>query len=457
MDLAYDAKRLIDVARAFRLARRLAERERWPPERLRAHQQERLEALVRHALAHSPFYRERLPATGPVDLAALPVLDKATLMEHFDALVCDRRLRRDALLDHLEGLDHDALYLGDYRAMTTSGSSGRKGLYVYDRPGWVAIAAQFFRFNAMAGVRPRLPRLRMAVIGGGSASHMSRRGGAMLDVGVHRILSLPVTLALPRLVAALNDFRPQYLNVYPTLAALLADEKLAGRLRIAPEVMSTSSELRTPEVTARIEAAFGVRPFEIYATTEGLWGGSCEAGEGIHLFEDLTVVENVDEDGRAVPAGERGARLLVTSLFNRVQPLIRFEISDMVTLAGDPCPCGRTLARLRAIDGRADDVLVLGGVAVTPVQFGVVTADRDVREYQVVQEGEALRLRVVLRDGVAAPEACERLGRKLAGRLKALGVRDPRVAVQACAALERPPSGKLQLVVADRGRVVSPV
>jgi phenylacetate-coenzyme A ligase PaaK-like adenylate-forming protein len=445
MDPAYEAKRLADVARALKLGRALAERERWPRERLRRHQQERLEALVRHAVAHSPFYRERLG--GPVELTGLPVLDKATMMERFDDLVCDPRLRRDALLDQLAGLERDELHLGEYRAVASSGSSGLKGLYVYDRPGWLTVAAQFFRFNAIAGVRPRLPRLRVAVIGGGSMSHMSRRGAAMLDVGGHRILSLPVTLALPTLVAALNDFQPQYVNVYPTLAALLADEQLAGRLRIAPEIVSTSSELRTPEITERMVAAFGVRPFDLYATSEGLWGGSCEAADGIHLFEDLTIVENVDEDGRPVPAGERGARLLVTNLFNRVQPLIRFEISDMVTLADEPCPCGRTLARLKAIDGRADDVLCLGGVTVTPVQFGVIAADRDVREYQVVQEGQALRVRVALRAGANEPEACERLRAALVSRLAGLGVRGTPVAVEPCAAIERPPSGKLQLVV----------
>jgi phenylacetate-coenzyme A ligase PaaK-like adenylate-forming protein len=307
----------------------------------------------------------------------------------------------------------------------------------------------------MAGIVPRLPRrLRVAAIGGGAPTHMTRRVAASIAVGLHRVLSLPATMPLDRIVAELNTFRPNFLNAYPSLAVLLAGEQEAGRLRIALQGMSTSSELRTPEMTERLRSAFGVAPVDLYGTTEGLWGTSCEEGGGVHLFEDLTVVENVGGNGRPVPDGERGAHLLVTSLFNRVQPLIRFELSDVVTLDPDPCRCGRTLRRVRAIDGRADDVLTLPGgdgrrVAVLPAQFAVVTADRDVREFQVVQTGDALRLRVALRDDARPDEAAARLCARLGDRLAALGVRDPRIEVETCRALERPPAGKLRLVVAD--------
>jgi phenylacetate-CoA ligase len=453
---SYNVTRLVDVARGLKWARARAEQERWPRERLERHQRERVDAIARHAIAHSPFYRERfagLAGSGrPVELSALPPLDKATMMERFDELVTDRRLRRDALLEHLDGLDHDALYLGEHRVMTTSGSSGRKGLFVYDRRAWAGIAAQFFRFNAIAGIRPRLPRrLRVALIGGGSPTHMSRRGASTLGVGLHRMLALPVTWPVARLVEALNAFQPEYLNVYPSMAVLLADEQQAGRLQIAPAKLSTSSELRTPEMTERIAAAFGVPAVDWYATTEGLFGCSCEHAAGIHLFEDMTVVENVDDDGRPVPDGERGTRLLVTSLFNRVQPLIRLELTDVMTFDPEPCPCGRTLRRVRAIDGRSDDVLRLDGVAVHPLQFAVLTVDRAVREFQVVQHGDRLRLRVALRDGAPVAETTGRLREKVSNRLCALGVPNPQIEVETCGGLERSPAGKLQMIVADPG------
>jgi phenylacetate-coenzyme A ligase PaaK-like adenylate-forming protein len=281
---------------------------------------------------------------------------------------------------------------------------------------------------------------------------MSRRGGLTLDVGMHRILSLPVTLPVPQIVAALNRFRPDYMNVYPSMALLLAAEQSAGRLRLALEGMSTSSELRTPEMTARIAEAFGVTPFDLYATTEGLWGSDCEHHDGLHLYEDGVIVENVGADGEPVADGEPGARLLVTNLCNRVQPLIRLEIPDAVTLTSEPCRCGRTLRRIARIEGRTDDVMWLGGVAVHPMQFYVVARDRDVVEFQVVQSGAGVVVFLVA--GGEAPGLEERVRAALTERLAALGVRDAGIEVRRRDALERAASGKLRLVVADRGVVV---
>ncbi len=149
-----------------------------------------------------------------------------------------------------------------------------------------------------------------------------------------------------------------------------------------------------------------------------------------------------------MPPGEIGSRLLVTNLFNRIQPLIRFEITDLVAVEPEPCPCGRSLMRLRSLEGRAEDVLELGGVTVHPLQFALVTADPAVREFQVVQEGDALCLRLALRAGSAGAE--ERLGESVRARLAELGVERPEVRVECVDALERSPGGKLQVVVAAR-------
>jgi phenylacetate-coenzyme A ligase PaaK-like adenylate-forming protein len=376
------------------------------------------------------------------------------MMEHFDELVTDGRLRGDTLLEWVERLDRDELYLDRYRVMTTSGSSGRKGLFVFDRPEWRMLIAQFLRYGAMAGVRPRLPRrLRIGAVIGASPTHMSRQISASVSVGIHRILSLSVTQPVEQLVEELNRFQPQFLAIYPSMATRLAEEQLAGRLRLTLAGMSTSSELRTPQMTERIREAFGVRPFDQYATTEGLWGCECEHHQGIHLFEDFTLVENVDDDGLPVPAGEPGTRLLVTSLHNLVQPIIRLELPDVITLDPEPCPCGRTLIRTRAIEGRTDDVLFFparrGGEAmVHPLQFGIVTRDREVREFQVIQEGEGVLILVVPLPS-AGGELEGRLSEAVSRKLAEIGVREPRVSVQRRESLARSAGGKLQLVVAD--------
>jgi phenylacetate-coenzyme A ligase PaaK-like adenylate-forming protein len=236
----------------------------------------------------------------------------------------------------------------------------------------------------------------------------------------------------------------------------LADEQQAGRLRVSPQMLVTIAELRTPEMTRRLQEAFGVHPFDAYGCTEGLWGAECEHHQGIHLFEDSTLVENVDADGHPVPAGEPGARLLVTNLSNLVQPLLRLEVTDLVTLDPDPCPCGRTLVRVSTIHGRSDDVLSLpagdgGRIAVHPLQFALVTRDPQVREFQVIQDGPALRILIVpSQAATASNDPLEtRLGQAIAQQLCGLGVQAPQVTVERRQQLPRSAGGKLKLVIAD--------
>lgn len=445
--------RIAELAQGMRAMKRARERERWTGEPMREHQARALDALVREVVERSPFYRDRYAdAVGPgrVELARLPPLDKATLMADLDGALCDPRLRGRDLRSHVA--DAEPL-LGEYRVMASSGSTGTPSVYVYSRADWSGVIAMFLRYNELCGIRPRVPRLRVAAIGAPSPASMTQKIAQSADVGLHRVLRLAVTDPLPRLVEALNAFRPDALNAYPSIAALLADEQLAGRLRIAPELMSTSSELCTPAMRERIERAFGVRPFDLYGTTEGLWGVDCREHDGIHLFEDWCIVENVDADGRAVADGEHGARLLVTNLFNRTLPMIRFAISDVVAIDRAPCRCGRTLPRLRAVQGRLDDVLRLPGagaatVAVHPTQFSAVAADPAVREFQVVRRGSGVLLRLVLHDGDAAG-ATERIVRAVTERLGALGVERPDVTAEVAGSIERTPAGKLRLVVPD--------
>ena len=111
---------------------------------------------------------------------------------------------------------------------------------------------------------------------------------------MHRLLRLGVTQPLPELVDSLNAFAPQHLSAYPSIAAQLADEQVAGRLRLRLDGLMSNSEPLTPELRQRLEDAFGVRPYDFYATTEGLYGTECTEGS-LHLFDDMCVVENVDE------------------------------------------------------------------------------------------------------------------------------------------------------------------
>ena len=198
----------------------------------------------------------------------------------------------------------------------------------------------------------------------------------------------------------------------------------------------------------------GNEPFDTYSTTEtGPVGAECPQHAGVHLFEDAVIFEVVDAEGRPVPDGTVGHRLLVTNLYNRTQPLVRYEISDAVALAPATCPCGRPLRLMTAIDGRSDDVLRLPGPDGTPVPvhpnhfMEPVEALAGVRQYQVVHDPARVRVLIVPAPGAPAALAGE-VAAAIAGALRPLGVQPPPVEVELVERIERDGgvSGKLKLV-----------
>ncbi len=440
-------RRAAGLAPALRAARALERQEREAPERIRARQRQLLASLLDDVRARSPWWRRRL-GSGPVGLEAIPPMGKEELVASFDEMVTLPGLRREPLLEHLRRADGDEVLPGGIRVMATSGSSGLPGLFAYDRIAWTPLLAQAMRATGYAGLRPSLHRRRLAAISAANPAHMTRRISESLDVGLHHLLRLGVTEPLERTIPALGEFQPDVLVTYPSLLPALADAVDEGRLRISPFAVQTISEPLTPALRALCERAFGVRPYDYFGCTEGLFASECEERDGMHLFEDCTIVEAVDRDGAPVPDGEPAAKLLVTNLFNRVMPLLRVELSDSVTIAAEPCPCGRTLRRLRSIDGRDNDTLRIGGVRVHPQRFGLLGRDEEVRAYQVVQEGDGVLLRLVLAAGAEPGPALDRLAEAVRGELRGAGVAAPDVRTAAVAELERSPSGKIKQVIA---------
>jgi phenylacetate-coenzyme A ligase PaaK-like adenylate-forming protein len=451
----YHARRLGDFARGLRLGRELAGHEGWSRDRFEVAQSAWLRDIIAFAGTRSPYYREHFAGRPLADapLASLPTLDKETLMDRWDDVVTVPGLRLADIEAHLDGLERDDYLDGRFRAMATGGTTGRRGVFVFDRREWSACLAGFLRWSDWSGTRPRLPRLRVASVSATSPLHMTARYGLSIDVGLHRLLRLDARAPLDELCAAIGRFRPDALIGYPSVLAQLALEQLEGRLDVAPRTVSTTSEVRTPEMTERIRTAWGAEPFDVYGITEaGIFAVDCEHHAGKHLFEDLAFVEVVDEAGRAVPDGEPGARLLVTNLFNRTLPLIRYELDDLVTLSPEPCPCGRPLRVIAALEGRSDDILHLPGaagrtVAVHPhalrsplARFG------EVAQCRVVHDEDGLHVELVLRAN-APPDTSERVAEALGDALRELGA-DPPVDARSVDGLERAagPAGKLKLV-----------
>jgi phenylacetate-CoA ligase len=258
------------------------------------------------------------------------------------------------------------------------------------------------------------------------------------------------------MVAALNAYRPEVLMGYSSVGALLAAEQLAGRLAIAPRMIAFGSEPLTVGMRDRIRAAWGIDPCEYYASTEVpvIASSTPEHPRALEVFEDVAVVEVVDEDDRPVPPGPPGAKVLLTNLENRTLPLIRYELADRVTMAPEPNPAARPWMHVAAIDGRSADTLTFparggGEVAVVPLRLGAPFAGMPaVRQFQIVHDAGGLEVRIALEAGAPA-ETSERVRAAVLAVLDAVGAAPPPVRVTQVAELEREPgaAAKLKLVV----------
>jgi phenylacetate-coenzyme A ligase PaaK-like adenylate-forming protein len=227
---------------------------------------------------------------------------------------------------------------------------------------------------------------------------MSALVGATVRSSWLPMLRLDVGEPLASLVRQLNAWQPQLLATYASMAGILADEQQAGRLQISPVRIVCTAEVLTPELRRRLEEVWGPIIFNQYGASEGgAFAMECEAHAGLHLFEDLVILEVVDRQNRPVPPGSYGDKVLLTVLFNYTLPLIRYELSDSVRLATTRCPCGRAFALLDSILGRPEEVLRLpdasgGSVAVHPMLFYRILDAAPVAGWQVVQEPDRLRL-----------------------------------------------------------------
>lgn len=364
----------------------------------------RLAEIVRHARARSPYYRElyRDVPERVTDVTALPVTNKRELMAGFDDWVTDPEItlaRARAFIDD-PGLVGTP-FLGRYRVGTSSGSSGVRGIFVFDGPSTsvtTALALRAFgRWLGPGDVARILAgggRLAWVLATGGhygSSTVLPRsRAAGGGDRGALRVFS--VFSPMPELVAQLNRFRPSVLVGYAGQLSLLAGEQEAGRLRISPKLVVLAAEGLSEAGYERVARVFGAKIGNGYGACEFMSIAiSCPYG-WLHVNADWVIAEPVDADHRPVPPGERSHTVLVTNLANRVQPVLRYDLGDSLVTRPEPCPCGNPFPAIRP-QGRASDALTFrtgGGreVSVAPIALaGVVDRAPGLELAQVVQTG----------------------------------------------------------------------
>ncbi len=369
----------------------------WSREQIEAEQTQRLRALLAYAKAHSPYQAERLKDIDSADftlkdLPSIPPITKAEIMEHWDDLVTDPALTKAKANAHLAALrdDHETNpYFADkYYLSATGGSSGHRGLFIWDEDLFMATAGIQYRFEAQLDAQrpPDRPR-RTAVICSGSYLHASRMVFPVSPDPQREVSVFPASTPIGDIVRGLNEFQPDRLVGYSSLVEELCAEALEGHLKIDLSRISVNSEPLTDEARHQARKAWGIDIHNSWGCVEiGLAAIESDAIEGMVLSEDCNIFEAADADGKLIEDGPAN-HLIVTGLYGKALPMIRYVLTDSPVITGTTGRNAPAYRRITEIRGRADVWFAYpGNVKIHPLVFrDVLGQHAAIIEYQVRQ------------------------------------------------------------------------
>jgi phenylacetate-coenzyme A ligase PaaK-like adenylate-forming protein len=452
-------------ARAMRSLPTLMARIDWPRDRLDAFRARALRQTLGHAIECSPWHRDRLGGLDPrtfrvEDVASLPTMTKADLMGAFDRIATDPRVTLRRCEEHIES--GELLMDGELAVFASGGSSGVRALGVEHvvplAEAWTCGMLRFlmrwtvrkrhiprFILPLLTHLRSRSSRPSMVGIGAAPGPHASHILGRLFGGGGRA--SFSVVDPLEEIVAGLNRLQPRHMVAFASFIPRLLEETRQGRLRIRPRIVSPVAEPLLPEHETAIAEVWGATIFTSWGATEVTGIGASSGFEsGMLLQDDLQIVEPVDERGIPVAAGQRAAKVFVTPLRPRALPLIRYEITDQVTLLGTPAVCGSSFTRISSVTGRLDDEFIYDhGIRVHPHLFRTVLGRRRaITEYQVEQTPRGAAIRVVLVAGEHALDG-DRVMDEVREHLAKQGLRGAEIGLEIVSHVDRhEKSGKLK-------------
>jgi phenylacetate-CoA ligase len=333
--------------------------ETMPREQLEKMLSERVRScLQRMQASEVRYYRERLLGIESAqirsveDLSRLPFTTKDDLREHYPF----------------------GLFLvprGDIvRIHASSGSTGKPTVVAYTRSDielWSGLMARGLVAGGMNEDDVFQNALGYGLFTGGLGFHQaaSRLGATVVPTSVGNTV---------RQVMLMRDFGATVLSATPSYALRLAEVAATEGvdLRSLPlRVAFVGAEPMTERMRDRIQVRMGITVCETYGLSEIIGPGvasECGHSEGMHVWEDHFIPEVVDfETGEPLPEGEVG-ELVLTAPTKEAFPILRYRTRDLTRLTREPCPCGRTSARISKILGRTDDMVVVRGVNVFPSQ-----------------------------------------------------------------------------------------
>ena len=377
---------------------------------LRSYQKQRVLRQLAYFKEHSPYFKG-ISVHSFEDFRKLPLMNKAFMMEHFNALNCVGIDRDEALSLAIDGEKQREFSekLGGISVGLSSGTSGARGLFLVsdrERALWAGtVLAKFLPKGKIFGHR---------------IAFFLRADNNLyetIDSKLIRFRYFDLLRDMGENLSELADYRPTLLVAPPSVLLGIARAMERRELRIKPEKVISVAEVLRAEDAAYLKAQFGLSVIhQAYQCTEGFLGYVCECGN-FHLNEELVLIEREYLDAqRFVP--------IVTDFTRQSQPIVRYRLNDILVEKRGHCPCGNRATLIRYIEGREDDVFYFAGirqkeVAVFPdfISRCVIYAE-GVKNYKVVQDGSAHVTVYLERESSATSAQIRREFARLAGKMK---------------------------------------
>lgn len=328
-------------------------------EKMHSLQDGKLRKLLRFAWEHSAYYRMAFEKAGITEeqldtlpLSCFPTIDKKAFLEHFDELVTAPDLKQENLREFDAGEAADRKpYQGKYHVVHSSGSTGKPGYFVYDKGAWNQTLLGIIRAALWGMSMPQILRLlmkrpRIVYI----AATDGRYGGAMAvgdgidGIGASQIY-LDIKTPVTEWIRKLREFRPNIVIGYPSAIKILAQLMEKGEVSLEAERVISCGEPLGLSLRTYLEKIFRIQVVNFYGASESLaLGVETNPENGMILFDDMNIIE--------VESGV----MYLTCLYNYTQPLIRYRLSDRLTLKA---PKEGELPFTKAVGllGRNEDVL----------------------------------------------------------------------------------------------------
>ncbi len=322
-------------------------------------QLQRLKDTLRRA-ARSPFYRERLQEAGlsPETLKSLEDIRRLPFTTKDDLRSRGQEMLTVPLTECV-------------RLHASSGTTGQATVIYYTRKDIETWADLLARSMYMTGVRPG--DVFQNMMGYGLFT-----GGLGFHYGSERLGALTIPAGAGnsrRQVQLMQQFRTTVIHIIPSYALYLLNTfaELGVDPRDLPlRIAFIGAEPHTEDMRRRIEAAYGLRAYNSYGLSEMNGPGvafECPEQNGMHVWEDAYLLEVIDpETLEPVPPGTVG-ELVFTNLTREGMPLLRYRSRDLASFDDAPCPCGRPHRRISRIQGRTDDMIIIKGVNIFPMQI----------------------------------------------------------------------------------------